>query len=82
MPAILNEDLAYEWMFGKLDEKRILEIAATQFPSDEMFAYPVAKDFREALEPLKAFDYIDLPVLELINQLKKNGMELLFRAYF
>jgi putative SOS response-associated peptidase YedK len=67
MPAILNEDLAYEWMFGKLDEKRILEIAATQFPSDEMFAYPVAKDFREALEPLKAFDYVDLPAMELIN---------------
>ncbi len=26
MPTILNEDLAYEWMFGKLDEKRITEI--------------------------------------------------------
>ena len=30
MPTILNEDLAYEWMFGKLDEKRIAEIATFQ----------------------------------------------------
>ncbi len=57
MPTILNEDLAYEWMFGKLDQKRILEIAATQFPAEEMFAYPIAKDFLESIEPTKQFDY-------------------------
>lgn len=44
MPTILNDDLAYEWLFGKLDEKRILEIAKTQYPSKEMHAYPIAKD--------------------------------------
>ena len=65
MPTILNEDLAYEWMFGDLSEDRILKIAATQYPSDEMQACSIAKDFREALEPAKEFIYEDLPALEL-----------------
>lgn len=63
MPVILNEDLGYEWLFGKLDEKRILEIAAAQFPAEKMAAYPIAKDFREALNPLEKFEYADLPSL-------------------
>jgi putative SOS response-associated peptidase YedK len=65
MPVILEEDLAYEWLFGKLDEKRITEIAATQFPSEMMAAYPIAKDFREALEPAKQFDYSELSPIVL-----------------
>ena len=65
MPTILNEDLAYEWLFGKLDEKRITEIAKTQFPAREMQACTIAKDFREALNPAEPFHYEDLPALEL-----------------
>ena len=65
MPAILNEDLAYEWMFGNLAESRILEIAATQIPAEEMQACTIAKDFREVLEPAKEFIYEDVPALEL-----------------
>ena len=57
MPTILNEDLAYEWMFGNLDEKRILEIAATQFPAEQMEARTIAKEFIAALEPAKEFRY-------------------------
>jgi len=64
MPTILNEDLAYEWMFGDLDEKRILEIAATQYPTQEMQACTIAKDFREIIDPAKEFEYEDLPALE------------------
>jgi putative SOS response-associated peptidase YedK len=30
MPTILNEDLAWEWLFGNLSEERITEIAITQ----------------------------------------------------
>jgi putative SOS response-associated peptidase YedK len=63
MPTILNDDLAYEWLFGNLDEKRILEIAATQYPVDEMQACTIAKNFREVLEPTKEFAYEDLPAL-------------------
>ena len=65
MPTILNEDLAYEWMFGDLDESRISEIAATQAPVEEMQACTIAKDFREVLEPAKEFIYEDMPALEL-----------------
>ncbi len=65
MPVILNDDLAFEWLFGKLSEQRILELAATQFPSEDMQAYPIAKDFRSALEPTKAFQYEDLPELKM-----------------
>jgi putative SOS response-associated peptidase YedK len=65
MPTILNEDLAYEWLFGNLNENRIVEIAKTQYPADEMQACTIAKDFREVLEPAKPFEYEDLPALEL-----------------
>jgi len=65
MPTILNEDLAYEWMFGKLDEKRITEIATTQYPAEEMRAISISKDFITALNPQEPFKYEDLPELEL-----------------
>ena len=65
MPTILIEDLAYEWLFGDPDEKRIAEIAATQYPSEQMEACSIAKDFRDVLEPTRAFEYEDLPALEL-----------------
>jgi len=67
MPTILNEDLGYEWMFGQLDEKRITEIATTQYPSALMNAYPIAKDFLTALNPQEPFEYDPalLPPLEM-----------------
>jgi putative SOS response-associated peptidase YedK len=65
MPTILNEDLAWEWMFGNLSEDRITELATTQFPSNQMQACTIAKNFREQLEPTKEFAYEDLPALEL-----------------
>jgi putative SOS response-associated peptidase YedK len=63
MPTILNEDLAWEWLFGDLDEKRISEIAQTQFPANEMEARTISKGFREALDPTETFTYEDLPAL-------------------
>jgi putative SOS response-associated peptidase YedK len=63
MPTILNEDLAWEWMFGKLDEKRILEIAATQFPAEEMQAWTIKKDFFNSHCPADPFVYPELPSL-------------------
>jgi len=35
-PTILTEDLAYEWIFGELDENRIQEIASYQLPTEDM----------------------------------------------
>jgi putative SOS response-associated peptidase YedK len=62
-PTILTEDLAYEWIFSDLTEQRITEIATFQIPAEEMQACPIAKDFKEALDPTAAFEYSDLPAL-------------------
>ena len=60
MPTILTEDLAYEWLFGELDEKRISEIAQFQIDPALMEAYTIRKDFRECLEPTERFEYGEL----------------------
>jgi hypothetical protein len=65
MPTILNEDLAFEWLFGNLDEKRIFEVAATQYPSEQMEAWSIKKDFRQSLCPADPFEYYELPPLKL-----------------
>ncbi len=65
MPVILNEDLAYEWLFGDLEDRRLLQIAKTQYPSEEMQACSVVKGYMNALEPTKEHKYEDLPALEL-----------------
>ncbi|MDP4129807.1 MAG: SOS response-associated peptidase family protein [Bacteroidota bacterium] len=59
MPTILEEDLAYEWLFGNLSDARILEIAATQFPARRMWAHTVEKKFIEAVDPTIPYDYKD-----------------------
>jgi putative SOS response-associated peptidase YedK len=53
MPTILPEELAYEWLFGDLDKKRIMEIASYQYPSDQMMAWPVDKYFDRITDPTK-----------------------------
>ncbi len=63
MPAILTDDLAWEWLLGDPDESRIAEIGSFQFPSQEMEAYTIAKDFRETPDPSQFYEYEDLPVL-------------------
>lgn len=65
MPVILQEELAYEWLFGDLDEKRITAIATNQFPTEKMSAYTIAKDFRTALDPAAAMNYPELAPVEL-----------------
>lgn len=63
MPTILPEPLAYEWLFGDLDEKRIKEIASYQYPSDQMTAWPVDKYFDRSPDPTKKVEYENLPPL-------------------
>jgi len=46
MPAILTEDLAWEWLFGNLNEERISEIAGYQFPAEQMEACTISKDLK------------------------------------
>lgn len=64
MPTILNEDLAWEWLFGNLSEERISEIGGTQFPSEEMQAWSIKKDFLNSLCPADPVVYPELPPLD------------------
>ena len=66
MPTILIEDLAWQWLFEPLSEEQITEIGTTQFPSDQMTACTIKKDFKEQLEPAKPFIYEDLPMIESV----------------
>ena len=78
MPTMLNDDLAWEWMFGKLDEKRISEIARWQIPWQDLGYYTLAKDFLNSIDPLKEFVYPDLPPLDIPgqSQIPQGQMEL------
>lgn len=79
MPTMLNDDLAWEWMFEKLDEKRISEIARWQIPWQELDFYTLAKDFLNSHDPLKEFVYPELPALDIPgfgNQQPQGQMEL------
>ena len=60
MPAILSDDLAWEWLFGDLSEERIAEIAKFQIPAENMEAYPIIKDFRQAIDPTVEAVYHEL----------------------
>lgn len=64
MPTILNEDLAFEWLFGDLDEKNIMEIGQTQYPSKDMQAWTVDKKFQQSLCPADPVFYPDVPPLD------------------
>jgi putative SOS response-associated peptidase YedK len=65
MPSILNEDLAYEWLFEPMSEERITEVGTTVFPSDQMAAFTIAKDFKTVFDPTTPFEYQDVPALDL-----------------
>lgn len=63
MPAILTENLAWQWLSGNPDEAQISTIGHFQFPAREMEACTIVKDFREAPDPAETFEYADLPPL-------------------
>ncbi|MBO9681952.1 MAG: SOS response-associated peptidase family protein [Flavisolibacter sp.] len=64
-PTMLSDGLAWEWIFGSLNEKRIQEIASWQIPYEELDYYTLAKDFLSSHDPLKSYYYHDLPPLEV-----------------
>ncbi len=63
MPTILTDDLAYEWLFGNMSKEEITKLATYQYAADEMFAYPLAKDFLNAHNPFEEHHYEELPEL-------------------
>ncbi len=61
MPTMLNDDLAWEWMFHQLPEKRISEIAQWQISWKDINYYTLAKDFLNSAHPTKEVFYPELP---------------------
>jgi putative SOS response-associated peptidase YedK len=79
MPTMLTDDLAWEWMFEKLPEKRISEIARWQIPWENLSYYTLAKDFLSSNDPLKEFVYPELSLLDLPGQqIQQHGQIELF----
>jgi len=64
MPSMPTDELAWEWLFEKLPEKRISEIARWQMPWENLCYYTLAKDFLSSTNPTAQFHYHDLPPLE------------------
>lgn len=65
MPTILPEDLAYRWIMDDLTEPEIKAISSYQFSSEKMFAHSIPKDFKALADPTTAFEYDELPALDI-----------------
>lgn len=61
MPLILDDQLAKEWLTPGLPRQAIERIVRFQYPSDAMKAFTIAKDFRNALDPIAPATYDFLP---------------------
>ncbi len=57
MPTILTKELAEEWIKDGLTEERITEIATYQYPSEQMGAHTVPRDFQEIATPKSKYVY-------------------------
>ena len=76
---MLTDELAWEWMFGKLPEKRISEIAKWQIPWEDLSYYTLAKDFLSSLDPTKEVVYPELPPLDIPGAETAQGQLELFQ---
>lgn len=54
----------WQWLFDPLTETQITQIGTTKFPTDQMTACTIKKDFKEQFEPKKPFVYEELPMIE------------------
>ena len=79
MPTMLTDELAWEWMFEKLPEKRISEIARWQIPWEDLSYYTLAKDFLSSTDPTKEFIYPELPPLDVPGAETARGQLELFQ---
>jgi putative SOS response-associated peptidase YedK len=60
MPTILPEEEAYEWLFGKLTEQRITELATYQLDQNLMQYHTIRKDFLTQENPIEQHQYAEL----------------------
>jgi len=62
MPTILSLELAEEWI-SDIPESRVAEIAKYQIPTNDMVAYPIAKNFQSSDDPFIRVDYPELALI-------------------
>jgi hypothetical protein len=77
MPAMLTEDLAWEWLMEKPSEERLTQIARTQIPSRLLDFCTVDRNYRSTLEATP----LDYPGLPAINTSFINTEELQFNHW-
>ena len=69
MPAVLTDELAWEWLMGDLSDDRVTEIAMTQIPSKLMEICTIGSEYR-LQGVVNKKEYPELPELkqEFIDQ--------------
>jgi putative SOS response-associated peptidase YedK len=78
MPTMLNDDLAFDWVFENLNEKKIQEIASWQMPWQDISFYTLGKDFLNSNDPLRHVPQPDVPPilnLDTGNEVKQDVFE-------
>ncbi len=63
MPAILTEDLAWEWLMEEPSQGRLTEIAMTQVPSRMLEACTISSEYRTSGETAPQ-EYPELPAID------------------
>lgn len=64
MPAVLTDDLAWEWLMVNLSDDRLTEIAMTQIPSRMLEVCTIEPSYRTTGEATRA-EYPDLPAIDM-----------------
>jgi putative SOS response-associated peptidase YedK len=77
MPAILTDELAWEWLMEKPSEERLAQIARTQIPSRLLDFCTVDRNYRTALEATP----VEYPELAPINTSFMDTEELQFNHW-
>ncbi|TSJ36441.1 SOS response-associated peptidase [Mucilaginibacter corticis] len=71
MPAILTEDLAWEWLMERPGKERLSQIARTQIPSRLLEFCTVGRDYRTTLTATPQ-DYPELPPVDMTYLDREN----------
>lgn len=77
MPAVLNEDLAYEWLMTNPTKERLQRIAHTQVPSSQMEFCTITKEYLSDRVAIPT-EYPNLPAIDMAYM--DNPEELLYPA--
>jgi len=76
MPAVLNDDLAYEWLLGNPTPERMQQLARIQVPSKDMEYCTITKEYLQRIA--NPTEYPTLPGIDMSYM--DMGEELLYPA--